>query len=292
MRKCRRPAVPEQPVERRKCSGRGRGETKKVKPVAARQEQRCPACGRKFTVDSATSKKKVRCPKCRAIVALTEVAAPNAVQGEEAAPIAPPGEDWKAQCAILQARIEALVKQIELRKSVAPPNWPAFDVTQPPPDSSALKRAQLMPRAQPAEKSETPSESGIDSPTERGPLAAQAGESRGSSDNPRSPPPHEITLLLGVGDVAGRRIVETLKAVVARAGWRIRAVIEKQLAPECRQGLTLATDPTLSREQLTATFRALRIAGFSVNLRLDPQLGPVESVLLIGAETFENRVGS
>jgi hypothetical protein len=214
---------------------------------------------------------------------MTEVAAPSAVQGEEAAQSAPPGEDWKTQCAILQARIEALVKQIELRKNVAPPNWPAFDATQPPPDSSALKRAQLMPRTQPADKGVTSSESGIDSPTARGPLAAQAGASRGCSDNPRSPPPHEITLLLGAGDIAGRRTVETLKAVFARGGWRIRAVIEKPLPSECRQGLTLATDPTLSREQLTATFNALRIAGFSVNLRLDPQLGPVESVLLIGA---------
>lgn len=254
-----------------------------MKPVAEHHEQQCPACGRKFTIDSATSKKKVRCPKCRAIVALTEVAAPNAVQAEQRDQSAPQGEDWKTQCAILQARIEALVKQIELRKNVAPPNWPAFDATQPPPDSSALKRAQLMPRTQPAEKGETSKESGNDSPTARGLLAGQAAASRGCSDNPRSPPPHEITLVFGAGDVAGRRTVEAVKAVLVRGGWRIRAVTEKEIPPECRQGLTLATDPTVSREQLMATFKALRSAGFSVNLRLDPQLGPVGSVLLIGA---------
>lgn len=246
---------------------------KEVKTGAEHHEQRCPACSRKFTVDSGTAKKKVRCPKCRAIVTLTGVSATNGGQGERPPQISAVSDDWKTRCAILEGRIEVLERQMELRANVAPPRSRSIPVPAGSPDSSIEDRAQFTPRPQPTPEA----------------LASRAAHR--PSANPRSPPPHEVTVVVGAGDITGHRIAEALKDVVARAGWRIPAVIEKQIPPDCRQGLTLAADPTLTREQLAGLFKELRAAGFPVNLHLNPNLGPSESVLMVGNGTWENIAG-
>lgn len=215
-------------------------------------EHRCPSCGGAFTISATSRKKRVQCPQCREVVDLADPAAP-------AAP------EWAARCELLQARIEALERQVEAL-SVAP--RPHSMVL---PDSSPMSREQLLagdatevrPVRLPAEKSEA---------RELFRTERRAGD-----------PLWEIVILVPPGDDASRSAAEALRRILETVGWNVGAVRDAQSTSAQHAGLVLSAGPALPVERITTTLNALRAEGFGLNFQVDPERGDGDAVLLIGA---------
>ena len=249
-----------------------------VKMSAPILEQSCPACGGRFTVGAASRRKKVQCPQCREVVALSPPSAPNEP------PAAP---DWLARCEMLQARIEALEQQVETL------------LVTPRPHSSLLPervhdfRPVTGERLLPGEPAESRAGAAPANGGERREIfrpERPAGEAVPGGVLARNfqPAIPEIGLLVAAGDEAARRLAATLTAILARTGWTVRGVTEAP-APG-PGGLTLVAAPTLALHRITGTLAALREAGFAMTFQLDPERGPSETVMIVGAGV-ENEAG-
>lgn len=246
---------------------------KTVKTSAPCQEQHCPACARKFTV--ATNQGRLRCPHCREIVVLT---APRAPSGKsQDAPALNGGEDWKTQCEILEKRFEALEHEVRSYMAAAAraeqlllaPGC-GHDVCLTPRDAPSQRGEAAEPReiANGNAHGKTPGDC----------APAEQAEARDvTAQDIRSP---VITLLASTQDIATHRVARRLTEILSRAGWGVHE--SSDVTARCGHGLTLAVAPTLSRERLTTTFNALRVAGFSVTLQFNPQLGADETLLIVG----------
>ena len=240
-------------------------------------EQSCPACGGRFTVGSASRRKKVQCPQCREVVTLSP---PSEVHGTPAGCESPAAPDWMARCEMLQARIETLEQQVEAL-TVAPRPRSSL-ISERVHDFSPVSRERLLP-GDPAESHDgaAPANGGERREIFRTEMrAAEAVPREIVARNFQTLTP-EIALLVAAGDGAARRLVEPLTAILAGAGWKVRGVTEDP-APGCR-GLTLAAAPTLPLHRVTSTLHALREAGFAMIFQLDPERGPSETVLIVGA---------
>ncbi len=229
---------------------------KKMKATPPVLEQKCPACGGAFTINTSSRKKRVQCPQCREVVDLAE---------PEPEPAGPAVPEWAARCEMLQARIEALEHQVEAL-SIAPRPHSALLA-----DSSPMSREQLLagdgaevrPVRLPAEKSEA---------RELFRTARSAGGAL-----------REIAILVHPGDAAGYALAEKLTKILASVGWNVGAVRETQSSTAKHGGLVLAAGPALPIERITATLNALGADGFGLNFQVDPERGDGDAVLLIGA---------
>lgn len=210
-------------------------------------EQQCPECAGLFSISSTSRKKRVQCPRCRAVVTLAEppAAAPAAEPVAESAP------EWAARCDQLQMRIEALEQQVEAL-AVAPRRHASLLR-----DSSPMSHAQILGGAEEARPLFRP--------------VLRAGEAL-----------WEIALLVATGGGEGRAVAEKLSGILREAGWKVRAVRESDGKPSGRAGLILAAGPALPTARITGTMRALREAGFGMSFQLDPDRGEGDAVLLVG----------
>ena len=244
-----------------------------LKTCAPILEQSCPACGGRFTVGSAGRKKKVQCPQCREVVLL------NGTAHAEAAPALPAAPEWLAHCEKLQARIEALEQQVEALLVAPRARLPLFG------ENLADFRAERAAVPPPEESPETPDapEPGREVFREEEPDDGAA--LREMFVRKYQPPANDIGLLLPTGDGAARQSVAALTAILVRAGWQVRGVTEDgHFPPGGRRGLTLAAAPTLPLPRITGTLNALREAGFSVGLQIDPERASHETVLIVASD--------
>jgi hypothetical protein len=248
---------------------------KTVKTSAPYQEQQCPACARKFTVG--TNRGRLRCPHCREIVVLTAPRTAIGISVAQHAPAPSVAEDWRTQCDILERRFEALEDQV---KSCMAATARAEELLLTP---GRAHDDCLTPRDTPSQRQDAaePRENANGNAQCKAPgnyAPAQHAEVR---DVPaQNTPAPVITLLASSQDIATHRLARTLTEILSRAGWGVHE--SSNVTTRCGHGLTLAVAPTLSRERLTTTFNALRVAGFSVTLQFDPQLGADETLLIVG----------
>ena len=253
-----------------------------VKMSAPILEQSCPACGGRFTVGSASRRKKVQCPQCREVVTLSPPSALNGTPDPSAGREVPAAPDWMVRCEMLQARLEALEQQVEAL-TVAPRTRSSL-IPERIHDFSPVSRECLLPR-DPAERHDgaSPADGGERREIFRPEMRAAEAAPREVMARNFQPPTPEIALLVAAGDEAARRLVEPLTEILARAGWKVRGVTEDPApAPGCR-GLTLVAAPMLPLHRVTSTLHALREAGFAMIFQLDPERGPSETVLIVGA---------
>ena len=243
---------------------------KKVKTHAPILEQRCPACGGVFTLSGASRRKKVQCPQCREVVTLTEPAELNGTPDAEAGRDLPAAPDWMARCEMLQARIETLEHQVEALMVIPRPRSPLFPERHH--DFSPMSREQLL-AGDNGERREI---------FRREPPADEAEPRELLARTAQSPAP-EIGLIVSAGDGAARRLAEKLTGILARAGWKVRGVTEAAVLSQGCRGLTLAAAPTLPLQRVTSTLNALREAGLAMTFQLDPERGPSETVMIVGA---------
>jgi hypothetical protein len=245
---------------------------KKEKQSSAFTERQCPACAHKFKVGQ--EEKRIRCPHCREIVSAESVA-------ERSLPTAPAGpkatEDWRQQCEILEQRFEALEREVKTYMNAAARAEGLLFAAQRRTDDRLTSAAPARPVKREEETAVVTNGNahgkGSDPPpspdgTDDAPPAVQKIESA------------SITLLAGTEDLAMRRVARNLSEILSRAGWSVHE--SSNGSARCRNGLTLAAAPTLSRERLTTTFSALRNAGYSVTVQFDPRLRGDETLLMVG----------
>lgn len=182
----------------------------------------------------------------------------NGTPETEAGRDVPAAPDWQARCEILQARIEALEHQVEALMVTPRTSGPL--VPERRHDFGPISREHLSP----AESEERREIFRPEPPTD----AAVPGVA-------------EIGILVTAGDAAARQLAETLTGILAGAGWKVRGVTEAPVV-SCR-GLTLAAAPTLPLQRVTSTLNALREAGLAMTFQLDPERGPSETVMIVGA---------
>ena len=237
------------------------------------QEQQCSACGGKFTVALSGKKKKIQCPRCRAIVSTT--GKPEGEQIEAAGSEPAPATEWAAQCALLCARIERVERQVEsLLRGAA--------------NDSAELTAPASPASAPAADGCRAEERRDEAPIFSSPAAepersrngfAASGRSRKSNGSTAL---DEIYLRTMCDDGENGRVVAVLTAILMDVGWKVRHGSHREHGAGASLGLTLTASPALCRQRLSQTFSALSAAGFSLALHLDPKLEPGETALLVG----------
>jgi hypothetical protein len=249
-----------------------------MKPNAPTLEQRCPACDGLFTISSASRKKKVQCPQCRAVVTPTD---PNEVkQGREADAVPAPPE-WVARCDMLQARIETLEQQVEAL--MVSPRTPLAPIRERFRNVSPKSRDHRLHPDPPRSRDESPQAN------EEQPSEAFRPEPPPAESVPREMfkrsferPPPEIGLYVNAGDAEARQVAESLTETLASSGWKVRGVSEDAALAEGRFGVTLAASSTLPLQMVTGTLNALSAAGLAVTLQFDPERGTNESILIVG----------
>ncbi len=252
------------------------------KTNAPNVEQRCPACGGRFTISPANRRKKVQCPQCREVVTLTEPPEiKESAQNVEKPlpPSAPP--EWLARCEQLQARIDALEQQVEALMVSPRPHTTLLQ------DNLPNLRSGSRPNPAPSTPLELPS---TPPPTDsRPPLdlsrvtvtpAVERSEP-GFGRNFQLPTP-EIGLVVAASDKSAHEVVDVLTKILMQAGWKVQAAIQDASLSPHSGSLTLAAAPTMSVQRVTITLNALRTAGYAVTYQLDPTRGPSEATLTIG----------
>lgn len=237
------------------------------------QEQRCSACGGKFTFATSGKKKKIQCPRCRAIVSTTDPPARRQIEAEGNEPVR--AAEWEGQCALLCARIERLERQVELLFHAATENPPELRAAAAPRSASTAdgccaeeKRDERVTLSSPAAEPERP-RNGL----------AMSGRSRKSNGATAL---DEIVLQMMCDEGDKSRVVDVLTSILMDVGWKIRHGCHREHPAGNSPGLTLTASPALCRQRLSQTFSALSAAGFPLTLHLDPKLHPGETALLIG----------
>jgi hypothetical protein len=246
--------------------------------VSPSQEQRCPACGGKFTVTAPAKKKKIQCPRCRAIVspASSSLFMQNEDAGSDSA--SAPEPEWKTQCEQLRARIERLENDMESLLRAPPPK--PRDPKEPISHGSAAAAGELhggryavspvsefsFPPAV-TERARPPNES------------ASFGPPRQSAGSKQL---EEICLTTTSDDAGTVRVVEMLTAILTDAGWKVRRGTHVGNGAGTSPGLTLIASPALCRERLSRAFTALSAVGFALTLHLDQNRRPNETMLFVG----------
>ena len=253
-----------------------------VKTSAPVLEQSCPACGGRFTVGSASRRKKVQCPQCREVVTLSPPSELKGTPDTSAGSESPAAPDWMARCEMLQARIETLEQQVEAllvtprtHSSLLPERLHDFN------PGSRERRRPGDPRKSHEGAPQTVGEEACEIFRPERPAGAVVP--CGVLARNFQPATPEIGLLVPAGDEAARRLAATLTEILARAGWKVRGVTEIPAPAHGHHGLILAAAPTLPLARVTATLSALREAGFAIAFQLDPQREPSETLLIVGA---------
>src|SRR5687768_5565917 len=225
------------------------------------QEQRCSACGGQFTVATSGKKKKIQCPRCRAIVSTADTPVRKPIEAEGPAAAA----EWAGQCASLCARIERLERQVELLLRGASDNSreltaPASPASASTPDESCGDERRDEPPIFSAPAAE---------PERLRNRFAPSGPSRKANGSTAF---DEILLRTMCDEGENSRVVAVLTAILMDVGWKVRRGSHREQGAGASLGLTLTASPDLCRQRLSQTFSALSAAGFSLTLHLDPKL--------------------
>ena len=218
-----------------------------------RTEAHCPHCGAGFILSAAARKRKVQCPTCRAIVRL------------EAPPLAAnlisPTQAEFAELTARVARQEALIEKL-LQKVM-----PGEEVPLVPPASDAM----LLPGASLRWlRRETDQLGRVDEEQEAVLL-----------HNLRVMGEREVVVRSTAADECAWHLGERLSAVFRQAGWNVLGP-EPTPASFSDSGLVLAAGQCPLPKAATATYMALKAAGFPIGSRLDAAMRPDESVLITG----------
>jgi DNA-directed RNA polymerase subunit RPC12/RpoP len=218
-----------------------------------RTEAHCPECAAEFILSAAARKRKVQCPKCRAIVRLESPAA--------ALDIISPSAAEFAELTARVARQEALIEKL-LRK-VMPGEELQLPPIAPAPQTLLLPGASLRWLHR-----DTEQVTRVDEEQEAVLL-----------HNLRVMGQREVVMQAAAADESAWQLGERLSAVFRQAGWNV-------MGPEptgdsfSDSGLVLAAGQCPLPKAATATYMALKAAGFPIASRLDAAMRPNESVLI------------
>ena len=218
-----------------------------------RTKAHCPHCGAEFILSAAARKQKVQCPKCRAIV---RIEAPT-----DASNIISPSAAEFAELTARVARQEALIEKL-LRKVMPGEELPPI---APAPQTMLLPGATLRWLHRDTEQATR-----VDEEQEAVLL-----------HNLRVMGQREVVMQATAADESAWHLGERLSAVFRQAGWNV-------LGPEptgdslTDSGLVLAAGQCPLPMAATATYMALKAAGFPIGSRLDAAMRPNESVLITG----------
>ena len=207
-------------------------------------ETRCPRCDAAIHAPDSTKRRRVQCPKCRAIVSLgaeateEKKAEPRVVASGKLAP----RDD---EIALLKARIEALeIAMAGLQRSMA---------------ASGSKMRWIAPGSEPVF-------SEVQADALRGDLSAL--------------PADRITIEAARGDSRARQRAEWFKSVFTDARWSVRGPEDAPSEHVCRPGISLATGLPVSAKA-AATYLAVRAAGFEITTIFDADLVGDEPRLVV-----------
>lgn len=220
-----------------------------------RTEAHCPQCGAEFVISAAARKRKVQCPKCRAVVQLE----PPAQQPR----IVSPTQEEFAELTARVARQEALIEKL-LRRVM-----PAEEVPALPPSPDAMLSPGATLRW--LRRDETTTAPGrVDEEQEAVLL-----------HNLRVMGQRDVVLQSAITDESAWQLGERLSVVFRRAGWNVQGP-EPTHERTTDSGLVLAAGQCPLPKAATATYMALKAAGFPIGSRLDSAMRPDESVLIAG----------
>lgn len=220
--------------------------------VPERIEAQCPRCGSAIILTAGSRRKKVQCPRCREVVPLavspSEPPAPAAVEFEE-----------------LRARVERLEKVVELLLAQpvpagAPtsPRLPGESLLSPGTSLRWLRRDAMASRTE-----------------------ADAEQESVLLHNLRALGQREVVLRSAAEDETARQWTERLSTLFRQAGWVVQG--PETAAGVRHKGLVIAAGQCPLPKAATATYMALKAAGFEIDSRLDSSLKPDESVLIAGS---------
>ena len=256
-----------------------------MKSNAPNQEHRCPACCGLFTLSSGNRKRKVQCPRCRALVILSETVEVKSIEANAAGISAPP-LGWMARCEQLQVRIEILEQQVEtleqqVESLLVSPRLRAPLIPEPPvQDGNQGPRDRRLPE----HLTSGTNDSSIPEKDNRRevplpPKPLQTGKIRRNVQQPTL----EISLLVNTGDAAARQLAESLTETLCNSGWKVRGVSEDTAVANACFGVTLAASSNIPLDLVTGTLDALSAVGLATTLQFDPERGTNESILIVGA---------
>ncbi len=218
-----------------------------------RTEAQCPECGAEFILSATARKRKVQCPRCRAVV---RVEAPPVASG-----IISPTQAEFAELTARVTRQEALIEKL-LQKVMPGEEVPPVPSAA---DTMLLPGASLRWLRRDADQSTR-----VDDEQEAVLL-----------HNLRVMGQREVVVQSTMADESAWHLGERLSAVFRQAGWNV-------LGPEPTRdsltdsGLVLAAGQCPLPKAATATYMALKAAGFPIGSRLDAAMRPNESVLITG----------
>lgn len=92
----------------------------------------------------------------------------------------------------------------------------------------------------------------------------------------------EIAIKGVLNDPSGQRLAERLAKIFRDAGWDVYEYLPDS-PPQRERGLIIAAGQCPLPRAGTATYMALKAAGFPIGTRLDGALGPRQSILIAGS---------
>ncbi len=224
--------------------------------ICERVEANCPRCGAALVIPPSIRKRKIQCPKCRDIIA---IGAPLLTAAESRAPTGEEFADLKARVAQHEALIEKLLAR------AAPPEEPAI---APPAGDSLLSPGTHLRWLR-------------RDPDEAATAEVDAEQESVLLHNLRVMGQREVIVQSTIEDETAWNFGERLSALFRQAGWTVQGPDAAPESPRHR-GLVLAAGNCPLPKSATATYMALKAAGFPIASRLDAALRPDESVLITG----------
>jgi len=229
-------------------------------------EEHCPACGAVFAPSLGVRRKKVQCPKCRAVVML-KASAPAVPVALVAGEHAPAVSAELAELRTLVTRLETLPARVELLEQQL--EW-LMD-HRPAAEASLLRPGQRLRWLRSAPVPWT---------GEGEPLAGVQGEIL--LHNARALRSAALKIVVAAADVQARRLAERIKDLFCQAAWLVDGVHEKPLAPNQR-GLVLLTSLCPPPPGFVAASMCLTAAACPIFCGYDTTIRDQEIVLTVGA---------
>ena len=225
-----------------------------MKRMPDRIEAQCPRCGAAFVIVSMSRRRKIQCPKCRQTVAVAQAEQPADAE---------PDEDPSEPVANRVTNFDAVPEPTPATSLVE--LFPEPSAVPAPTDSLLCAGQQLRwLRRDPSS----------------GCVENEDGEQREVLlHNLRAMGRRQIVIESVLDDKESRPLAEQLSATFREAGWSVFAA-QPSARKQRATGLIIAAGQCPLPRAATATYMALKAAGFPITSRLDSALGPEQSVLI------------
>jgi hypothetical protein len=222
--------------------------------LSRRIEARCPKCSAPIVISAAVQGRKIQCPSCRQKVTVTVEKAPQQLE-------------YRPVLETISQRELHLVEDAEVITRDAANREPCESSTPSDHPSPLLKpghRLRWFRRS--------------------GPAAADASDEQEAIllHNLRAMGRRDITVEPVRADESGQLVVDRWCALFRAADWTVCEARPKS-RPERNHGLVLAAGQCPLPHAATATYMALKAAGFPIIPRLDSSLGPEQAILIAGS---------